>query len=206
MIKLHLVCDEAVLTNLATSTEELTQHSTMATSLSPTSSSRLLNLPPELRNRIHDLAFTTDADTEIDIDLLTASGPSKALVLTRHHVYSEAAGLHKRAYRRYWTSGNFTMAMVKDAAVQRPPPNGIAPNIQALDDEDIQHIINLSITIVCKEYSSGQLSMIQVPGKSCVGWIQTKGGTHYQPRVLLVTEEGSRSGLRCGLEAFSNLE
>lgn len=66
---------------------------------------RLLKLPPELRDRIYDLVFTTDTTSKID--LLTASPPSKSFILTCHQVNVEASAIYKAAYQTFWTTTRF---------------------------------------------------------------------------------------------------
>jgi len=68
--------------------------------------SRLLELPPELRNRLYELAFTTD-DHGVSIPLFGTAGPSKALLTTCRQVYSEAHSTHKQAFRKHWKNSSF---------------------------------------------------------------------------------------------------
>lgn len=64
----------------------------------------LLDLPVELRNRVYGLAFQEPAT---ELNLFAAHPPSKALLLTCHQIRSEATGIHRGAYRRYWRSAKF---------------------------------------------------------------------------------------------------
>ncbi|KAK4555808.1 hypothetical protein LTR86_007028 [Recurvomyces mirabilis] len=50
----------------------------------------LYKLPPELRNRIYDFSFHGKDQGSDEIDLLTAKGPDKALLLTSKAIYDEA--------------------------------------------------------------------------------------------------------------------
>ena len=62
-------------------------------------SSPLLKLAAELRNTIYELAFTPDHDDDsIGVELVEATGPSKALLLTCREIYDEARGIHKQAH------------------------------------------------------------------------------------------------------------
>ncbi|KAK5121357.1 hypothetical protein LTR85_005523 [Meristemomyces frigidus] len=70
---------------------------------------RLLKLPPELRNRIYELVSTPEHDNGVGFALATATGPSKALLLSCRQVYSEACIIHKLAFRRYWQTSTFVL-------------------------------------------------------------------------------------------------
>lgn len=70
------------------------------------SSSRLLALPGELRNTIWQCTFNTAED---DINLLTAKGPSPALLRTCHQLYAEARDYYKTANDRYWKTKSFVL-------------------------------------------------------------------------------------------------
>jgi hypothetical protein len=70
---------------------------------------RILDLAPELRNKIYEFAFTTPAETGEDIDLFTSLGsmPSTSLLLACRQIHYEATGIYKESCHRYWTTGNF---------------------------------------------------------------------------------------------------
>ncbi|KAK3642668.1 hypothetical protein LTR56_010716 [Elasticomyces elasticus] len=74
----------------------------------PPKKSKLLALPAEMRNEIMELAFTHN---QTPVDLLTATPPSKSILLTCRPIYEEAKGLHKEAYRRFWTESTFRIRM-----------------------------------------------------------------------------------------------
>ncbi|KAK5695838.1 hypothetical protein LTR97_008258 [Elasticomyces elasticus] len=74
----------------------------------PQKESELLALPAEMRNEIMELAFTHN---QTPVDLLTATPPSKSILLTCRTIYDEARGLHKEAYRRFWTESTFRIRM-----------------------------------------------------------------------------------------------
>lgn len=103
---------------------------TIPTPSSATPCLLLDKLSPELRNTIYDLSFTTDADSQAEINLFRAVGPSKSLILTCRQVHNEAAGLHKLAYRRYWTTGKFTANLTLDNTLH--VPDGVAKLRNAL--------------------------------------------------------------------------
>ncbi|KAK5121166.1 hypothetical protein LTR85_005650 [Meristemomyces frigidus] len=96
---------------------------------------RLLNRPAELRNRIYELAFTTDIDTGVGIALGTAAGPSKALVITCRQIYSEARTLHEQASRQYWKHSTFVL--------DQRPRICARSKIQALGVENVNAITSL---------------------------------------------------------------
>jgi len=66
---------------------------------------RLLDLPAELRNRIYELAFSTETET----NLLEAVPPPKHLLLACRQIYQEAVGLHKIAFRSYWADTRYVL-------------------------------------------------------------------------------------------------
>ncbi|KAK4892025.1 hypothetical protein LTR27_009375 [Elasticomyces elasticus] len=95
--------------------------------------SRLLALPPELRNEIMELAFTHN---QTPVDLLTATPPSKSILLTCRTIYEEAKGLHKEAYRRFWTESTFRIRM------------NVAKSecVVGFTKEDLSHILHWEIS------------------------------------------------------------
>lgn len=64
--------------------------------------------PPEIRNYIYQLAFSTP-DSKIELD--TASPPSKALLLTCRQVYAEAKNVYRAAYRDFWSKTHFYVSL-----------------------------------------------------------------------------------------------
>ncbi|KAK4892026.1 hypothetical protein LTR27_009376 [Elasticomyces elasticus] len=70
--------------------------------------SRLLTIAPELRNRIYELAFEGPS-SGLEQDLIMATAPSNAILLSCRMVNSEAKGLYKTAYQRYWTQTKFVL-------------------------------------------------------------------------------------------------
>ncbi|KAK5737831.1 hypothetical protein LTR17_006479 [Elasticomyces elasticus] len=75
-----------------------------------TQSSTFLTIPPEIRNDIYELVFNQiwTGDT---VDLMKAVPPSKAPLLACHQMFNEAKGLHKTAYRGYWSEVHFTICI-----------------------------------------------------------------------------------------------
>ncbi|KAK4543880.1 hypothetical protein LTR36_004654 [Oleoguttula mirabilis] len=69
----------------------------------------LLKLPPELRNTIYELAFTTAADLGEPINIVRACGPSPSLVLTCRQVHSESSAIFNVSQDRYWAVGKFEL-------------------------------------------------------------------------------------------------
>ncbi|KAK5121165.1 hypothetical protein LTR85_005649 [Meristemomyces frigidus] len=114
----------------------------MASTPSSTRSCRFLKLPPELRNRIYELAFTTEAEEGTNINLLDAAGPTKALLLTCRQIHSEAVGFHKQAYRRYWTTSKFTLSTLNFS-----PRAELVSALNKLSHVDVEQIKHLLVTI-----------------------------------------------------------
>ncbi|KAK4950985.1 hypothetical protein LTR10_010978 [Elasticomyces elasticus] len=99
----------------------------------PQKESKLLALPAEMRNEIMELAFTHN---QTPVDLLTATPPSKSILLTCRTIYDEARGLHKEAYRRFWTESTFRIRM------------NVAKSecVVGFTKEDLSHVVHWEIS------------------------------------------------------------
>ncbi|KAK5731716.1 hypothetical protein LTR17_011187 [Elasticomyces elasticus] len=99
----------------------------------PPKKSKLLALPAEMRNEIMELAFTHN---QTPVDLLTATPPSKSILLTCRTIYEEGRGLHKEAYRRFWTESTFRIRM------------NVAKSecVVGFTKEDLSHILHWEIS------------------------------------------------------------
>lgn len=100
-------------------------------------------LPPELRNTIYQLVFTSSNSTDTEdstIDLTKPSAPSKALSMTCRRVYNEAAKVYKNAYRAYWTSNKFRLYRTDKIDYQE-----FKAILESLSEENLQHIAQLEI-------------------------------------------------------------
>ncbi|KAK5121161.1 hypothetical protein LTR85_005645 [Meristemomyces frigidus] len=100
---------------------------------------RLLKLPAELRNRIYELALTTDGRDEID--LLVAVPPDRTPLLICREIHDEAKGIYKHAYRHFWTSTKFSLTADEDSAAE------ILRLIEQYRDEDLDHITHLAVSL-----------------------------------------------------------
>lgn len=102
------------------------------------SQSRLLSLPAELRNDTYEYAFTTGPDPDDEpVNLVRASGPSKALLFACGQTHDEARELYETAHQEYWSKTRFFI----DGRHQ-----GCAPaEIEALNETDIGKITELEI-------------------------------------------------------------
>jgi len=98
----------------------------------------LLRLPPELRNYISELAFTMH-NTDHDIDLMSAFGPSDALALTCREIRVEAGEMYKHAYQEYWRTGNFNIRIPYEDG------KGLRSQLIALRADNMEHITKLDI-------------------------------------------------------------
>ncbi|KAK5121279.1 hypothetical protein LTR85_005445 [Meristemomyces frigidus] len=81
-----------------------------AMSDAPPALCRLLALPPELRNLLYELAFTT-ADAGDKTKITHACGPSPILLLTCRQVHFEATPIFQHAQNHYWSTGKFELAV-----------------------------------------------------------------------------------------------
>lgn len=67
---------------------------------------KLLALPPELRNSIFYLTSIQEPET----NLLKATGPSTALLLTSRQTNSEARGFYRDAHTTFWSTTKFVLS------------------------------------------------------------------------------------------------
>lgn len=106
----HTQLDKITTSSASTTTTSGQVHNTprtMATSTHTTTTCYFFDkIPPEVRNEIYSLAFTTAADVE-DVIYFTASPPSKSIIITCKQAYQEANGLYQDAYRRFWRDSSF---------------------------------------------------------------------------------------------------
>lgn len=106
--------------------------------MATTTPCRLLSLPPELRNEIYELAFTTSVGEKVN--LFAHKPPTKSLLLTCREVYNEAGGLYKEAYRTFWRSSNFIVEGETTTSLEVGPTA-----YQELREEDVEHITSLTV-------------------------------------------------------------
>ena len=69
----------------------------------------LLDLPPELRNIIYALVFSTPSQPQTN--LLQPNPPDKTLLLSCQQIYNEANLVYKHTYRSYWNNTPFTLSL-----------------------------------------------------------------------------------------------
>ncbi|KAK3681861.1 hypothetical protein LTR37_020820 [Vermiconidia calcicola] len=97
----------------------------------------LLSLPAELRNWIWDLAFTADTREGSEVDLITATGPSRAILATCHQVQNEAISSYHSAIPAWWKTTKFT--------VPRQPTEEKRTAIKLLDDVKLKLVTTLRV-------------------------------------------------------------
>ncbi|SMR55637.1 unnamed protein product [Zymoseptoria tritici ST99CH_1E4] len=109
---------------------------------------KLLMLCAEIRNDIYELAFTTDASPDEEVDLLAASAPSGNLLRTSSQIHAEAKGLFATARDSYWSTTNFTIV---DRKLGRPrtSPKGKTTKaaLAAIPDAALQKITKLQLKL-----------------------------------------------------------
>ncbi|KAK5719267.1 hypothetical protein LTR15_007790 [Elasticomyces elasticus] len=93
----------------------------------------LLSLSPEMRNKIYELAFTSNAP---EVDSFKPAPPTKALLLSCKKVWQEAKGLHKAAYRTYYESTTFVIEHSEVTKTTYDMP---------CTDEDLSHMRNVAL-------------------------------------------------------------
>lgn len=126
---------------------------------------RLFALPPEIRNYIFQLSFTTDLSV---VDLFKTSPPSNGLMMTSRQAYREARGFYRTKYREYWSTTRFTITIERDQPSRnyaiinylrgKMSGNRIKRSEFAteLRDQDVAHISNISL--VCTFVSANHCS------------------------------------------------
>ncbi|KAK3617676.1 hypothetical protein LTR56_025143 [Elasticomyces elasticus] len=72
------------------------------------SSSRLLALPPEIRNDIWDLAFSGFV-LQREVDISYTNPPNKSLLLSNRQIFNEAKGFFSIRYLEYWKLTRFSI-------------------------------------------------------------------------------------------------
>ncbi|KAK3699137.1 hypothetical protein LTR37_016611 [Vermiconidia calcicola] len=97
----------------------------------------LLSLPAELRSWIWDLAFTSDSHDNTEVDLVTATGPNRALLATCRQIQSEATVSYRSTIPAWWKTTEFS-------APGRPTEEERAA-IKALDDVKLKLVTTLRI-------------------------------------------------------------
>ncbi|KAK5737837.1 hypothetical protein LTR17_006485 [Elasticomyces elasticus] len=88
----------------------------------PPSPSRLLALPPEIRNVIWDLAFGGFIPRQA-VYPANAVPPRKALLLSNRQIFNEAKGLYSARYLEYWKLTRFSITykyLNNNAAINLP--------------------------------------------------------------------------------------
>lgn len=107
------------------------------------SKAHILTLPPEIRNRIYDLAF---ANPTTSVNLLEAAPPSKNLVVACRQIHAESKHMYRAAYRAYWSDTHFTLIGNKNnLPAFRSEVKHLHYRVHKLDDDDVAHISRMTI-------------------------------------------------------------
>ncbi|KAK3620365.1 hypothetical protein LTR56_023451 [Elasticomyces elasticus] len=93
----------------------------------------LLSLSPEMRNKIYEFAFTSNAPA---VDFFKPTPPTKALLLSCKQIWQEAKGLHKAAYRTYYESTTF---VIEHSEVEKTTYD------MPCTDEDLSHMRHVAL-------------------------------------------------------------
>ena len=110
--------------------------------------SRLLALPPELRNNIWELVFTPDTSRSSpcrhgEVDLFDARSPPIHILLVCRQIYSEARGFYAPALSSYWRDTRFFLRCGEFAKQQTSKP--LMERLSAIDENGIGKIQHLTI-------------------------------------------------------------
>ena len=104
----------------------------------------VLALPPELRNRIYD--FTFESDAKEPVDLLCVNPPTKAILLTCRIINKEASSMQRHAYVRYWSTTAFHVTTDLEKHIRSPTETALP----VLSDADLDHITNMEESLASK--------------------------------------------------------
>lgn len=80
--------------------------------------SPLFRLPPELRNRVYEMAFEDEAES-IDVTQVCARKPSSALIRSCRRMHAESNGIFKAAFQDFWQK-DFVIDLCKGSAAIVP--------------------------------------------------------------------------------------
>ena len=83
----------------------------MAPSAMKTPVFRLLDLPPELRNRVYEYTFEPDAGLSIEIFAACSRAPQPALTAASHQIRNESLQYLHEATQRFWRERRFFVAI-----------------------------------------------------------------------------------------------
>lgn len=102
--------------------------------------SRLLALPKELRLLIYEALYPAQHPSDQQIDIASASPPSKAPLLTCKQIHQETKALYVTSFRTYWAASHFIVHRNAQA------PKALAREaILSLPLREMQHITHLRI-------------------------------------------------------------
>jgi len=119
----------------------------------------LLNLPPEVRNRIFDYVFISDHDPECYVDIITACLPGKALLTACRQIYDEASQMYRAKYRAFWAETKFDLSIIKRNSLGEiiKSVDEARAFVEIMDEQAIACITSMSITSRC----------VSAPWKQC---------------------------------------
>ncbi|KAK0272980.1 hypothetical protein LTR91_003141 [Friedmanniomyces endolithicus] len=109
---------------------------------------KLFAIPPEVRNKIYELAFEGPSG---EIDLLEARPPSKSLLRACRQMHEEAKGLHKSAHQRFWSTSRFVLYF-RAETLQEPV---------GFSEQDLQNIRHLTCFLPSSELAYATLGKIR---------------------------------------------
>ncbi|OQO11756.1 hypothetical protein B0A48_03483 [Cryoendolithus antarcticus] len=156
----------------------------------PQTSSRLLNLAPELRNRIYNLIFTP-ATQRVELIQLRQCAPQKSILLACQMIYAEANAMYKASFRQYLSRTVFHAQynQISSSDVQHVRSN-------ACDEADLScitklvlhgHYKNENHTIYSPHYT---IILTPLPGARWSIAVRPLGGSDWSTLQLLARKSG----------------
>lgn len=130
---------------------------------------RLLDLPPELRNRIYEHTLEDQAPHELDVFTYRTHVPEPAITAVSRQLRKETIGLLQEATRHFWDSHIF-LVYLKFANPRFGSAASLSVEVRSTLDKSAMptfapRLRNLTLKIVIRRTSTVEVAMV---GQRCV--------------------------------------
>lgn len=144
-------------------------------------------LPPEIRNKIYECVFTSQASTRRNLFTAVRKRPWSNLLLTCQRIFAEANGIYELARTSYWRENTFYFDILRNNTFSRTSAQRIVDNLHDRELGLIQEII-----VLCKFRRARAKWRLTSRSDNMHGWILTCPVARNKKTHTLV---GKRSGL-----------